>query len=173
MWPLVTADPVAAFHQFSTLLQAVETNKQLSYTSGNLSAVGQPSSYGYVAIKPMEDGERLRIFVPELTLNQEIKFLLQIQSTVTSSISSAYVSIIRSGDDTIVRTTGKDFIVEPGTILGIRRDENKLIAENASDNSTSPISLDVVINAYLQVVVSNSASPDLPSLQIYAPGPEA
>lgn len=158
---------------FSTLLQAVETNKQLSYTSGNLAAAGQASSFGYVAIKPMPDGERLRIIVPELTVNQEIKFLLQIQSTATSSTSSAYVSIIRSGDDTIVRTTNHDFIAQPGTILGIRRDENKLIAENASDTSTSPISLDVVINAYLHVVGSNSASADVPALQIYAPGNEA
>ena len=157
---------------FPTLLHAVETNKQLTYSNGDLSAVGQASSFGYVAIKTMPDGERLRIIVPELTINQEIKFLLQIQSMATSSISSAYISIIHNGDDTIVRTTDHDFIAQPGTILGIRRDENKLIAENASDDSTSPINLDVVINAYLHVVGSNSASPDVPALQIYAPGAE-
>lgn len=158
---------------FPTLLQAIETNKQLTYTSGDLTAVGQASSFGYVAIKPMSDGERLRIIVPELSLNQQVKFLLQIQSTATSSTSSAYVSILRSGDDTIVRTTDQDFIAQPGTILGIRREENKLIAENASDTSTSPINLDVVINAYLHVVGSNGASADVPALQIYAPGVEA
>ena len=158
---------------FPTLLHAVETNKQLTYSSGDLSVVGQASSFGYVAIKPMSDGERLLIIVPELAINQEIKFLLQIQSMATSSVSSAYISIIRNGDDMIVRTTDHDFIAQPGTILGIRRDENKLIAENASDDSTSPINLDVVINAYLHVVGSNSASPDVPALQIYAPGEEA
>lgn len=157
---------------FSTLLQAVETNQQLNYTSGNLAAAGQESSFGYVAIKPMDVNERLRIIVPELSIHQQLKFSLLIQSAVTNSFSSAYVSIIRVGDDTIVRTTGKDFIVEPGTMLGIRRDANKLIAECASDDSISPANLDVVGSAYLHVIASNPSSADVPSLQVYAPNGE-
>ena len=158
---------------FPTLFQAVETNKQLIYTSGDLTAAGEAPSFGYVAIKPMLEAERLRIIVPELSPNQEIKFLLNIQSTVIMAISDACVSIIDNGESTIVRTTNHEFIAQPGTILGIRRDGNKLIAETASDDSTSPANLDVVIDAYLHVVGSNSASSDVPALQIHAPsGPE-
>jgi hypothetical protein len=157
---------------FSTLLQAVETNAQLSYTSGDLSAAGQSVSFGYVAIKPVTDGECLSIIVPALTIHQQLKFSLLIQSAVSNSVSSAWVSIIRIGDDTIVRNTDKDFIVQPGTILGIRRDANKLIAECASDDSISPANLDVVGSAYLHVIASNPSSADVPSLQIHAPNGE-